>query len=207
MPSGGMLSLMNGYASTYGGPTSPSNGRIISQTNSPGSLDLYSLIPDGGSLGYIQQTTASPQFAGTLIPTAFQNGFHWGSSEVGKLKRCAFEIFSCETENAHPTVPEAGIWWLLPVAWQIFLTWTYVRHCSTDKIYLTCCHLAAVVERLDQESNIYIYIYISYLFLVCMLRYQRTKMIIIDYWLVNFLMTFSVIDDWASNAKETSCVI
>lgn len=91
MQSGGMLSLMNGYASTYGGstyggstyggstyggPTSPSNGRIISQTNSPGSLDLYSLIPDGGSLGYVQQTTASPQFAGTLIPTAFQNGFH-----------------------------------------------------------------------------------------------------------------------------------
>lgn len=78
MQSGGMLSLMNGYASTYGGstyggstyggstyggPTSPSNGRIISQTNSPGSLDLYSLIPDGGSLGYVQQTTASPQFA------------------------------------------------------------------------------------------------------------------------------------------------
>jgi len=28
---------------------------------------------------------------GTLIPTAFQNGFHWGSSEVGWLKRCAFE--------------------------------------------------------------------------------------------------------------------
>lgn len=63
LPSGGMVSLMNGYASTFGGPTSPSNGQIISQTNSPGSLDLYGLIHSDGNLGYLQQRAANPQFA------------------------------------------------------------------------------------------------------------------------------------------------
>ena len=65
MPSTGVLSLMNGYQSTYGGPSSPSvNNRVFSQANSPGTaLDLYSPVAD--RMAYIQATNA-PQFAVTV---------------------------------------------------------------------------------------------------------------------------------------------
>lgn len=80
LPSNGLLSVVNGYASNHGGQSSPGNGRFYShQTTSPGggSVDLYSPTVDGN--GYIQQATTSPQFTmsvgGPLIHTAFQNGF------------------------------------------------------------------------------------------------------------------------------------
>lgn len=73
---------MNGYASTFGGPTSPSNGQIISQTNSPGSLDLYGLIHSDGNLGYLQQRAANPQFAvSSFIYTFVVNNLFYFSRE------------------------------------------------------------------------------------------------------------------------------
>src|SRR6218665_687272 len=62
MPSTGLLSVVNGYASNHGGQSSPGSGRFYSQTTSPGggSVDLYSPTVDGN--GYIQQATTSPQF-------------------------------------------------------------------------------------------------------------------------------------------------
>lgn len=70
-----VLSVMNvqSYASA-----SPSAGRGFMQANSPTALDLFQLSQD--SLGYMQTATSPQQsgFAafGTLIPAAFQNGFH-----------------------------------------------------------------------------------------------------------------------------------
>jgi len=91
MVNGGVLSVMNSFAQSYGPPTSPANhhSRAYPPANSPGALDMYGSTAD--SLGYVQ--AASPQPSGyasialhgknyeiwpkgTLIPTAFQNGFH-----------------------------------------------------------------------------------------------------------------------------------
>lgn len=71
-----VLSVMNVQSYTHS--TSPANGRGFVQANSPTALDLFQLSQDG--LGYVQ-TTTSPQPSGftafgTLIPAAFQNGFH-----------------------------------------------------------------------------------------------------------------------------------
>jgi len=76
--SGGVLSVINSYAQSYGPPTSPANSRGFAPANSPGALDMYSSSQD--SMGYVQaaspQPSGFPSIAGTLIPTAFQNGFH-----------------------------------------------------------------------------------------------------------------------------------
>jgi len=71
--------FMNSYGhQSYGPPTSPANSRGFPQANSPGALDMYSSAQD--SIGYVQATSPQPSgfpsIAGTLIPTAFQNGFH-----------------------------------------------------------------------------------------------------------------------------------
>lgn len=89
--------VMNSFAQSYGPPTSPANGRGFPQASSPGALDMYGSTAD--SLGYIQAASPQPSgFAsmahynpyiranvldagtatreGTLIPAAFQNGFH-----------------------------------------------------------------------------------------------------------------------------------
>jgi len=68
---------MNSYAQSYVPPTSPANSRGFPPANSPGALDMYST--NDSVAGYVQ--AASPQPSGfpnigTLIPTAFQNGFH-----------------------------------------------------------------------------------------------------------------------------------
>jgi len=81
MTSGGVLSVMNSYgAQSYGpAPTSPANSRGFPPANSPGALDMYNSSQDGVA-GYVQaaspQPSGFPSIAGTLIPTAFQNGFH-----------------------------------------------------------------------------------------------------------------------------------
>jgi len=86
---GGLVSVMNNYAQSYarecyGAPTSPANTlRALPQASSPG-LDMYGSSQD--SLGYVQAASPQPSgfpsispslhSMGTLIPTAFQNGFH-----------------------------------------------------------------------------------------------------------------------------------
>lgn len=90
MTSQGVLSVMNNaYAGSYAQPTSPSSARFP-QANSPGALDMYSSSQDG--IGYVQAASPQPSgfpsispslhSMGTLIPTAFQNGFHWVGSET-----------------------------------------------------------------------------------------------------------------------------
>ena len=58
--SGGVLSVINSYAQSYGPPTSPANSRGFAPANSPGALDMYSSSQD--SMGYVQ--AASPQPSG-----------------------------------------------------------------------------------------------------------------------------------------------
>jgi RNA-binding protein Musashi len=65
---------MNSYAHSYVQSTSPANSRGFPQANSPG-LDMYG----NDSVGYVQASSPQPSGfpnIGTLIPTAFQNGFH-----------------------------------------------------------------------------------------------------------------------------------
>lgn len=81
MTSGGLMSVMNGFLSSYGNPTSPTNSQSFAALNGgagPG-LDLYS--PNSDGLGYVQANSPQPtgfaiNFGGTLIPAAFQNGIH-----------------------------------------------------------------------------------------------------------------------------------
>lgn len=75
-PAPSVLSVMNVQSYTQSSPAN--GGRGIMQANSPTALDLFQLSQDG--LGYMQ-TATSPQSSGfaafgTLIPAAFQNGFH-----------------------------------------------------------------------------------------------------------------------------------
>jgi RNA-binding protein Musashi len=75
--SGGVLSVMNSYAQSYGPPTSPANSRGFPPANSPGALDMYGSSQD--AVGYVQAASPQPSgfpSIGTLIPTAFQNGYH-----------------------------------------------------------------------------------------------------------------------------------
>lgn len=85
LTSGGMLSLMNNYQSSFGNATSPANSRGFSSANSPGALELYGGVGAGGSaidgIGYLQTANAGQALGystigGTLMPAAFQNGFH-----------------------------------------------------------------------------------------------------------------------------------
>jgi len=76
---GPSIAVMNNYAQSYGPPTSPANNRGFPPANSPGAMDMYSSSQD--SVGYVQAASPQPSgfgpsIAGTLIPTAFQNGFH-----------------------------------------------------------------------------------------------------------------------------------
>lgn len=79
--SGGILSVMNGFLSSYGNPTSPTNSQSFTPLNggAAAALDLYSPSSDG--LSYVQAGSPQPtgfaiNIGGTLIPAAFQNGIH-----------------------------------------------------------------------------------------------------------------------------------
>lgn len=82
LTSGGILSVANTYHSLYGpAATSPASSRGFPQANSPGAMDMYSSSQDSIA-GYVQAASPQPasgfpaSLAGTLIPAAFQNGFH-----------------------------------------------------------------------------------------------------------------------------------
>ena len=63
MSSDGMLSVMNGYLSSYGAPNSPTRGQTLVPLNGSGALDLYS--PNSDALNFVQ--ASSPQPSGFAI--------------------------------------------------------------------------------------------------------------------------------------------
>ena|SRR6218665_3758349 len=58
MTSGGIMSVMNGFLSSYGAPTSPTNSQSFAALNGGAGLDLYS--PNSDGLGYVQANSPQP---------------------------------------------------------------------------------------------------------------------------------------------------
>ena len=93
--SGGVLSVMSNYGTSYGHPTSPATSRGFAPANSPGALDMY---PSQENLGYVQATSPQPSgFPGLTV-----------SSEMSKQEPGLYLLNQSFTNYHTKIIPGGG---------------------------------------------------------------------------------------------------